>query len=116
IRKKLFFNLGYEWEESVQSGALMMRPVFGKLTGKQSPIETYVANNSVYVYPSLANTTIHIQSAEEIVWYKIYSIHGQMLLTGTENHIQIGHLSQGFYSVQILTKNGNVYTKSFVKK
>lgn len=116
IRKKLFFNLGYEWEESVQSGALMMRPVFGKLTGKQSPIETYVTNNSVYVYPSLANTTIHIQSSEEIVWYKIYSIHGQMLLTGTENHIQIEHLSQGFYNIQILTKNGNVYTNSFVKK
>ena len=117
IRRKLFFNLGYEWEESVQTGALMMRPVFGKLTSKQNSIENpLLYKNQVYVYPSIAKTIIHIQSSEEIISYKIFATNGQLVIEGAETHIPIEHLQPGFYIIQIHSKNRNVSTLSFVKK
>ncbi len=113
-QRKLFFNLGYEWTESVTKGALLIHPVFGKLRGGQTDIESM--NSDVKIYPTIAKSTIYIESKIDISSYKITSSVGATLEKGNSNSVNINNLTNGIYFISITLSNGKTITKKFLKQ
>jgi hypothetical protein len=119
IRRKIYYNTGYEWLESSQGGALLMRPVFGKLRDEQTHIP--ILSNSTpraYIYPSIASHQISVNGIEIYTPYILYSINGTKISEGIiqNQSLSIAHLQSGLYYLKIKRPDGNIQTLSFVKK
>jgi len=119
VKNKLYYNLGFEWTESVQTGVLLMRPVFDKLRGEQTSFKKQ-QNNIAYIYPSIAINNIFIKntSSDNILSYSISNNIGQQVYMDTykNNSISVSNLPNGLYHIQLLFSNGELITQSFLKK
>lgn len=72
--------------------------------------------NNFNLYPIPVNDVLHIQSAQPILSYAIYSIAGKLLTEGNETNtgIAVSHLTSGVYFVKLTTANGTS-SKKFIK-
>ena len=112
LSNRLYYNLGFEWEKSVQSGALMMRPVLGKRESTASV--DAIRPKMIAVYPSVAQDFVTIDCEEEILQVFVYDMKGNCVLTTQEKSFSIQKLSKGMYSVVVRTKSGNLKNGSFL--
>jgi hypothetical protein len=73
----------------------------------------------VTIYPNPGNDFVTIQAETEIQSYKIYTISGQLIHSGTVHastiDISTDNLSSGMYITEIRTENGVVFKKLFVR-
>lgn len=112
LNGRLYYNTGFEWEKSVQTGALMMRPYFGKYE-PQTATPT-IAKNSVKLYPTIAQDVIFITSNDEIQSITICNAIGTKILETTNTEIPLQAFSNGLYVAKILLQNGSVQQNKFV--
>ena len=119
LQNKLYYNLGFEWVNSSQKGALLMRPIFGKLTSKQAPINT-IQNNEIFIYPTCASDKIYINHDNvPINRYSIFDVVGREISTGEiqSNEINVSNIPNGLYTIQISLNNGaKSYHRCVIKK
>lgn len=112
LNGRLYYNTGFEWEKSVQTGALMMRPYFGKYEPQLATPN--ITQTNVNVYPTTANDVIYVSSTDEISNITIYNAFGTKILETTKTEISIQSLCNGLYVATIQLKNGNVQQRKFV--
>ncbi|MDA3883457.1 MAG: T9SS type A sorting domain-containing protein [Bacteroidales bacterium] len=119
IRRKIYYNTGYEWLESSQKGALLMRPVFGELRDEQTDLPKISdIVPGAYIYPSIASHHIYVKGIESQTPYALYAINGTKISQGTiqNQSLSVSHLQSGLYYIKIKRPAGNCQTLSFVKK
>jgi len=68
------------------------------------------------VYPTPTENILNIKSKTEIIKIKIYNKLGQLIISTTENQIDISNLTQGLYFVKVEDVNGSFSVKKIVKK
>ncbi|NOR88099.1 MAG: T9SS type A sorting domain-containing protein, partial [Bacteroidales bacterium] len=71
------------------------------------------------IYPNPAHTLLHIQTDySDFDYYRIYSVYGQLVEERQfTKKIDIEHLQDGFYLIQLLNGNGDaLVTRKFVKQ
>ncbi|MFW5851018.1 MAG: T9SS type A sorting domain-containing protein [Bacteroidota bacterium] len=119
IARKIYYNTGYEWLESSQSGALLMRPVFGELNEDQTHLPKLSKTvPSAYLYPSIASSHISVYGIESNTPYILYAMNGTKISEGTiqNQNLSVAHLQSSLYYLKIKCSDGNIQTLSFVKK
>lgn len=72
------------------------------------------AEGTVSVYPNPTSSTLNIE-ADDLVSVEITNTNGQVVLTATENTINVSDLATGLYILHIQTENG-VYSAKVIKK
>ena len=112
LSNRLYYNLGFEWEKSVQSGALMMRPVLGE---RKSSVGVKSVNPcKIAVYPTIANESVTIDSDEEIQHICVFAANGTCVLMTKNRDFSVYNLPNGIYSVVVKTKGGRCAYGRFV--
>ena len=112
LSNRLYYNLGFEWEKSVQSGALMMRPVLGER--ESTTFVAPVLVQQVTLYPSVANEKVTIRCEEEIQHIFVYDMNGTRVVYTQDNEIFVQNLSDGMYVAVVKTKSGSLKSARFM--
>ena len=107
---QLFYNSGAEWMQSIYSGALMIRPVFGTLkSGEEeaAPPAEKVSTTSVYPNPvSGTQMTIqvdHHDPDDPPVRMDIFDAYGRLVYSGSyQPHFGTAHLANGLYFIRMI--------------
>ncbi|MDR2835436.1 MAG: T9SS type A sorting domain-containing protein [Bacteroidales bacterium] len=112
---KIFFNAEGFWDHSINSGALMIRPAFGKVPKNISVnnIETSFSNFNIYPNPTSDYININIEDNFQNI--EIYDINGRLLLNSrTSKNINISNLNSGIYCAKVISNTKNYNIQKFV--
>lgn len=112
LNNRLFYNLGFEWENSVQKGALLLRPIFDFYEPK-TDVEN-IESNDVTVYPTIAESQVSVISEDEIAMISVYDLSGNCMLRTTNTNFSVQSFSDGVYVVYVLTAAGQTKVCKFV--
>ena len=117
-RSNLFYNITGNWQNSKYDGALMIRPVFGKLTETPTSLPPIQNDRQVKVYPNPASNVLNISlpSTYSNAVVSIFSIAGQMVYSErfTGNSMDISRLANGSYIVRVVANGQVVGTQKLV--
>lgn len=72
-------------------------------------------SNNVLIYPNPADDILVIETSEKIEQVNIYSMNGEMIMTSTQNKIDVANLTAGMYLISLKTDSG-ISFKKFIKK
>lgn len=118
-KEYLFYNIGSGWNQSIFSGSLMIRPVFGqKMTTAIE--EVAIDETSFIMFPNPLNSSyLNFQINEGIeddYEVEIFSITGQRVLQSRlSSSIRVSNLRNGIYLVRVNnTKSGESKTKKLI--
>lgn len=115
LNNRLFYNLGFEWENSVQTGALLMRPYFGNYT-PQAGIEL-INKKSVLLYPTVAKNEVSVLTNEIVKTITVFNSVGTKVLKTNNTEFSVEPLSNGCYTAVITLLDGQqIYKKLIVVK
>lgn len=74
----------------------------------------FAQTEATIIYPNPADHILHIQTDAEISSVKIYNMLGQMVLSSSQNTIDVSSLQRASYLIKINTDNGST-AKRFLK-
>jgi hypothetical protein len=100
-RNKIFYNVSGTWENSIISGALMIRPVFGYEVRDYASVPATPITETCSIYPNPASTEINIDGNSEFSSVMIYDSLGRLVMqSGSNNVINVSALPEGTYFVK----------------
>jgi uncharacterized repeat protein (TIGR02059 family) len=76
-------------------------------------------NNSISIYPNPVHDQLFISTTDDNTFnVKVYNLFGQIMLTAEEvrSSVNVSHLTDGIYVIELLHKNGNPNRIRFIKK
>jgi len=120
---KIFLSVAAnKWENSIYSGALMIRPVFSA----QWPVGIEEVNlpldQTLAIYPNPAHDFLYFEIGQPVrgnVQTQIYDLFGRLVYNQTSNSrtVPIQDLPAGMYMIKLLNdQGGNIGTSKFLKK
>ncbi len=118
--KKTYINFNGFWQNSGESGTLMIRPVFGekKLVTQQLDEAIIHNQNEISVYPNPASDQLHINSlSRNQLWTAtIYNLTGKVVLTQplSGNLLNVTSLKTGIYLLKVQNRFGVSHTKKIM--
>ena len=100
-RNKIFYNVSGTWENSIISGALMIRPVFGYEVRDYASVPATPITETCSIYPNPASTEINIDGSAEFSSVMIYDSLGRLVMQSDSNNvINVSALPEGTYFVK----------------
>lgn len=118
--KKMFYNVVGSWNQSVQAGALMMRPLFGDTVTVTSVKEVAQPewDYTFTIYPNPSTDFIHISPLSKIDYsVQLYDVSGKLLdkYTNSPHYISTSSLQQGMYFLQFVDKySQKIYSEKLI--
>jgi len=112
---RIYHRTAMEWEQSILSGSLMLRPCFGQAAtiGIDTPEPT---TPQVALYPNPADRQVTIDGIGAGSLVTLYDLQGRRLLDTKGNTVATADLPDGMYIVRIVTRNGSLHTKKLIIK
>jgi hypothetical protein len=114
-----FINFSGFWQNSGESGTLMIRPVFGKrrvITNKVDQLPS--ANQSFSVYPNPASSQVYMLGLDQNHnWdIQLFNLTGKLVMQQPFNgaSIPVHHLKEGIYILKISNNRGESMTRKIV--
>lgn len=111
LNNRLYYNLGFEWENSVQKGALLLRPIFGTYTKTSS---SAVASDEISMYPSIAKNNVVISSTTDIKQVSVIDMTGNVVIKTTDSEFSVAQLPNGCYVVTIQIDSDTVVMRKLI--
>ncbi|MDL2227335.1 T9SS type A sorting domain-containing protein [Bacteroidales bacterium OttesenSCG-928-K03] len=114
-----YYNVTGQWERSIFSGTVMIRPVLGKKFELAS-IEYHEDKEKIIVYPNpVKNGQINIRSEVEIKSIYIYNGFGVKVYESNNEFtynksVSMSNLRQGIYLVVVVDNRGLKYTEKII--
>ena len=110
---RIYHRTAMDWEQSILSGSLMLRPCFGQAaTIGIDTLEHPTSQVTLYPNPADRQVTIDGIDAESLV--TVYDMQGRRMLTAKGNTIATADLSDGMYIMKIVTRAGSLHTKKLI--
>ncbi len=119
MHKKIFYNVIGSWNQSVQEGCLMMRPMFGD-TVTVTSVKAIASNaeNIFTIYPNPVVDYLNIKAITTRNYsVKIVDLQGRFVssYTNSPQAISVANLPRGMYFIQIIEKQSqNIFTQKFI--
>lgn len=114
-----FINFSGFWQNSGESGTLMIRPVFGKrrvITNKVDQLPS--VNQSFSVYPNPASSQVYMLGLDQNHnWdIQLFNLTGKLVMQQPFNgaSIPVHHLKEGIYILKISNNRGESMTRKIV--
>jgi len=114
----LWYNTGSIWQQDINDGVLMIRPVMGNRKDFPTSVEmpATIADNLMKVYPNPASQYIRIEleTSKTIVYpdydVELYGVTGQLLFRApfTDNYIDVSGFESGLYFVRIIHRKSGI--------
>lgn len=112
-RQHIFYLTGSEWQQSILSGALMLRPYFG---AKATVGIASADHPAVGVYPNPANCHLNI-AVEAPQWQVLlFDLHGRCLYRGANvQQVSVATLPEGVYLLQVSGEGFSIHQKIIIR-
>ena len=110
LHNTLYYNVGFQWELSSQTGALLIRPTF-----RDSDNNTSIAqpNNSISIYPTIARSFIQVEPSSQVASVCLYTMQGLKLTESTSSILSVESLPSAWYVAVITTIDGRKEISKF---
>lgn len=109
-RDRLYYRTSPQWQQSILSGSVMMRPVFG--IAATAAIPTY-EEKAISVFPNPTKETIYLSCEDcnpQTTTITIYDIRGKMVLCQPySTTVNLSQLSAGLYLMHITDKEAGIH-------
>lgn len=110
---RIYHRTAMEWEQSIHSGSLMLRPCFGQAATIGIDTAEH-GNNTVRLYPNPADKQVTIGGIGDGSLVTLYDLQGRRLLDTKGSTVATADLPDGMYIVRIVTRNGSLHTKKLI--
>lgn len=116
LNNTLYYNTGFQWEASNQTGALLIRPTFRDSDNNTAIVKNY-DSQSISIYPTIAHSFIQAEPASKVTSVVVYNMQGMKVCEKAGSVIFVGSLPSAPYVAVITTNEGEtVIAKFFVKR
>ena len=102
---RIYYRTGTDWQESILSGSLMIRPYFGMAATVGVESGEWSMEN-LRAYPNPANEHVTIDRLPEGSTVQLYDLMGRLLQSSQENILRVASLPNGVYLMRVLPKDG----------
>lgn len=115
VSSKIFYNSNGIWENTIYSGALMMRPMLGKSFSGVTISENSKIEISIYPNPNSGTQfTADFVDNSGILNYKIIDLTGRVVAQNQLQHTNDIQLQSGVYLIQVVDKNRVIYNQKLI--
>lgn len=109
---RIWYLTGTEWQQSILSGSLMLRPAFGS---DALGIAQRGAERGIWkVYPNPANDYVKMEGLPEGTRIELYDSFGRRLLSTLHSHLSTHNLPAGLYLLRAITPSGDIHTHKLI--
>lgn len=77
--------------------------------------ERFITDTTIYPNPTTSSFKIIIPE-EDVFMVEIFNLNGQFILQSRVNEVDVTNLSNGIYLTKIITNNGHIILKKFIKE
>ena len=112
--ERIYYLTSTEWQQSILSGSLLLRPRFG--TAATEGVGHQAVTKRMAVYPNPATDRVQLAGIGEGCMWQIYDCRGSMCINGRGNTIAVETLPSGMYLVRAITPDGDVFTTKIIVK
>lgn len=112
---RIYYLTGTDWQQSILSGSLMMRPCFGAsaTVGVERPAP---GCGEWSVYPNPASEWVRVEGLPEGSRMMLYDMTGRLLTTVQGGTMSVAGLANGVYVLRCLTREGLLSTRKIIIK
>ncbi|MBQ8704575.1 MAG: T9SS type A sorting domain-containing protein [Bacteroidales bacterium] len=110
---RIWYLTGTEWQQSILSGSLMLRPAFG--TAATAAVGTPQAMCSK-VWPNPASEWVTVEGIPEGSRVELYDMQGRKVLATHSRQLATAGLPAGLYLIRMLTPDGDSHTAKLIVK
>lgn len=112
---RIWYLTGTEWQQSILSGSLMLRPCFGSAATVGMP-QADVSSMHPTVYPNPASDVLHIEGVPDGSVVQLFDAQGRRLATTTSHRLATIALPSGLYLLRIVAPDGMVASSRVIIK
>lgn len=115
VSGRIFYLTGTDWQQSILSGALMMRPCFGAaaVVGIQT---SRMESVEWSIFPNPADEWVKVDGFPESGTVTLYDMTGRQVATTRGNQLSVSGLANGVYMVRCMEPQGMVSVKKLIIK
>ncbi len=111
LHNALYYNVGFQWELSNQTGALLIRPIFRESDNSTSIVQSDL--NSVSVFPTVARSFLQATPSSEVASVAVFTMQGIKVCETLGSVISVENLMSAPYIAVITTSEGRKVTAKF---
>lgn len=110
---RIYYLTGTEWQQSILSGSLMMRPCFGESARVSlGEVEEFLLPS---VYPNPAADVLHINGVGEGARVEMYDVMGRKVYIGNGRTVCTTGFPEGLYMLRVIVRGGmEVWTQKII--
>lgn len=112
---RIFYLTGTEWQQSILSGALMLRPCFG-VSATVGITERRTETADLSVFPNPASEWVWVEGIPTDGVLTLFDMMGRQVATGKEGLIKVGGLADGVYMLRCHNRQGTIGIKKIIIK
>ena len=110
---RIYYLTSTEWQQSILSGSLMMRPCFGaSATVGIAEIEN--PRLKIEIYPNPTSGEVHIEGAPEGSRIELYDASGRRVHTGFNFQFSVLDFPKGLYLLRCTAPDGTTHTEKLI--
>lgn len=112
---RIYYHTGTDWQQSILSGSLMMRPCFG--ASATVGIEEQRAERGAWsVYPNPASERLMVEGLPEGSLLTLYDMTGRLVFTTHSCQMGVSELANGVYILRCVAPEGSVSMRKVIIK
>ena len=112
---RIYYRTSNEWQQSILSGSLMLRPCFG--AAATVGIETsHLSPVTFHLFPNPASDRVTIEGLPAGSRLELYDSHGRQVYSNNNFHLSpfTFHLSPGLYLLRAITPDGTSHVEKMI--
>lgn len=110
---RIYYLTSTEWQQSILSGSLMMRPYFGVA----ATVGIAGIDNSklkIEIYPNPTSGVVHVEGLPEGSRIEVYDASGRLVHVDFSFQFETFSLKSGFYLLRCITPDGITHTEKLI--
>lgn len=100
---RIYYLTSTEWQHSILSGSLMLRPYFGDLGPMTGIVEKDVCAQTVAVAPNPASTVARVMHVPDGAAIEVMDIVGRCVMKTNDPLLDVSRLPEGMYMLRIVS-------------
>ena len=109
---RIYYLTGTAWQQSILSGSLMMRPLFG--AAATVGIESVVVGSSINIFPNPATDLVTVEGLPAGSRIELYDASGRLCFSTFNFQLSTLNYPNGLYLLRTITPEGTIHTVKII--
>ena len=110
---RVWYLTSTEWQQSILSGSLMIRPCFGS---SALGIENVVEKRDLHIWPNPASQRVMLDGISDGEYVEIFDLCGRKVFSTNQSNIEVDGWLDGAYVVRVISKKNSATAHKLIIK